>query len=106
MPQLLSSSPATPKSLTPLKDSEVKPRSVPCCIGKPQTDPAARVDRFLEYVTKQPQSLDPAGVVEDKAPIVAATMTNKSPQMIYAETKLSPANTVDVATPKNSKPQR
>ena len=32
-------------------------------IGKPQTDPAARVDRFLEYFTIQPQSLDPAGVV-------------------------------------------
>jgi hypothetical protein len=32
-------------------------------IGKPQTDPAARVDRFLEYFTITPQSLDPAGVV-------------------------------------------
>jgi len=32
-------------------------------IGKPQTDPTARVDRFLEYFTIQPQSLDPAGVV-------------------------------------------
>jgi len=32
-------------------------------IGKPQTDPAARVDRFLEYFTIPPQSLDPAGVV-------------------------------------------
>ena len=32
-------------------------------IGKPQTDPAARVDRFLEYFTIAPQSLDPAGVV-------------------------------------------
>ncbi|MGB9713880.1 MAG: DUF1512 family protein [Candidatus Bathyarchaeales archaeon] len=32
-------------------------------IGKPQTDPAARVDRFLEYFTISPQSLDPAGVV-------------------------------------------
>lgn len=32
-------------------------------IGKPQTDPTARVDRFLEYFTISPQSLDPAGVV-------------------------------------------
>jgi len=32
-------------------------------IGKPQTDPASRVDRFLEYFTIAPQSLDPAGVV-------------------------------------------
>lgn len=32
-------------------------------IGKPQTDPSARVDRFLEYFTIGPQSLDPAGVV-------------------------------------------
>ncbi|NWG10215.1 DUF1512 domain-containing protein [Candidatus Bathyarchaeota archaeon] len=32
-------------------------------IGKPQTDPAVRVDRFLEYFTIGPQSLDPAGVV-------------------------------------------
>jgi hypothetical protein len=32
-------------------------------IGKPQTDPAPRVDRFLEYFTISPQSLDPAGVV-------------------------------------------
>jgi len=32
-------------------------------IGKPQTDPSARVDRFLEYFTITPQSLDPAGVV-------------------------------------------
>ncbi|MBS7620623.1 DUF1512 domain-containing protein [Candidatus Bathyarchaeota archaeon] len=32
-------------------------------IGKPQTDPSARVDRFLEYFTIAPQSLDPAGVV-------------------------------------------
>lgn len=32
-------------------------------IGKPQTDPAARVDRFLEYFTISPQNLDPAGVV-------------------------------------------
>lgn len=32
-------------------------------IGKPQTDPSARVDRFLEYFTISPQSLDPAGIV-------------------------------------------
>jgi len=32
-------------------------------IGKPQTDPAARVDRFLEYFTIAPQNLDPAGIV-------------------------------------------
>jgi hypothetical protein len=32
-------------------------------IGKPQTDPTDRVDRFLEYFTIGPQSLDPAGVV-------------------------------------------
>lgn len=32
-------------------------------IGKPQTDPSARVDRFLEYFTLPPHSLDPAGVV-------------------------------------------
>jgi hypothetical protein len=32
-------------------------------IGKPQTDPTTRVDRFLEYFTIAPQSLDPAGIV-------------------------------------------
>jgi hypothetical protein len=32
-------------------------------IGKPQTDPTQRVDRFLEYFTIPPQTLDPAGVV-------------------------------------------
>jgi len=32
-------------------------------IGKPQTDPSARVDRYLEYFTIQPQSMDPAGIV-------------------------------------------
>ncbi len=32
-------------------------------IGKPQTDPTVRVDKFLEYFTIAPQSLDPAGVV-------------------------------------------
>jgi hypothetical protein len=32
-------------------------------IGKPQTDPTARVDKFIEYFTIPPQSLDPAGVV-------------------------------------------
>jgi hypothetical protein len=32
-------------------------------IGKPQTDPTDRIDRFLEYFTLSPQNLDPAGVV-------------------------------------------
>jgi hypothetical protein len=32
-------------------------------IGKPQADPAVRVDRFLEYFTISPQGLDPAGIV-------------------------------------------
>ena len=32
-------------------------------IGKPQTDPSPRVDRFLEYFTISPQSMDPAGIV-------------------------------------------
>jgi hypothetical protein len=32
-------------------------------IGKPPTDPADRVDRFLEYFTIGPQALDPAGIV-------------------------------------------
>jgi len=32
-------------------------------IGKPQVDPASRVDRFLEYFTISPQSMDPAGIV-------------------------------------------
>jgi hypothetical protein len=32
-------------------------------IGKPQTDPSARVDRFLEYFQISPQSMDPAGIV-------------------------------------------
>jgi hypothetical protein len=32
-------------------------------VGKPQTDPTAKVDRFLEYFTIAPQTLDPAGVV-------------------------------------------
>jgi len=32
-------------------------------VGKPETDPTVRVDRFLEYFTIAPQSLDPAGVV-------------------------------------------
>jgi hypothetical protein len=32
-------------------------------IGKPQTDPTARVDRFLEYFTIGPQGLDPAGII-------------------------------------------
>ena len=32
-------------------------------VGKPQTDPTARVDRFLEYFAIGPQNLDPAGIV-------------------------------------------
>jgi hypothetical protein len=32
-------------------------------IGNPKIDPTERVDQFLEYVTIQPQSMDPAGVV-------------------------------------------
>ena len=32
-------------------------------IGKPTADPSSRVDRFLEYFTIGPQSMDPAGVV-------------------------------------------
>jgi hypothetical protein len=32
-------------------------------IGKPNMDPTERVDRFMEYFTIGPQSLDPAGVV-------------------------------------------
>ncbi len=32
-------------------------------IGKPQTDPSARVDRYLEYFTISPQNMDPAGIV-------------------------------------------
>ena len=32
-------------------------------IGKPQADPTARVDRFLEYFTIAPQSMDPSGIV-------------------------------------------
>jgi hypothetical protein len=32
-------------------------------IGKPTTDPTARVDRFLEYFTIGPQNMDPAGIV-------------------------------------------
>jgi hypothetical protein len=32
-------------------------------IGKPQADPSARVDRYLEYFTISPQSMDPAGIV-------------------------------------------
>jgi hypothetical protein len=32
-------------------------------IGKAQTDPTSRVDRFLEYFTISPQNLDPAGIV-------------------------------------------
>jgi hypothetical protein len=32
-------------------------------IGKPQTDPTARIDRFLDYFMIMPQNLDPAGIV-------------------------------------------
>ncbi len=32
-------------------------------IGKSESDPTSRVDRFLEYVTIPPQSMDPSGVV-------------------------------------------
>ncbi len=32
-------------------------------IGKPPADPTARVDRYLEYFTIGPQSMDPAGIV-------------------------------------------
>ncbi len=32
-------------------------------IGKPTVDPAPRVDRYLEYFTIGPQSMDPAGIV-------------------------------------------
>jgi hypothetical protein len=32
-------------------------------IGKPQTDPSNRVDRYLEYFTISPQNMDPSGIV-------------------------------------------
>jgi len=32
-------------------------------LGKPEGDPTARVDQFLEYVTLAPQDMDPSGVV-------------------------------------------
>ncbi len=32
-------------------------------IGKPQSDPTDQVDRFLEYVTFPPETMDPSGVV-------------------------------------------
>lgn len=32
-------------------------------IGKPAADPSPRVDRYLEYFTISPQSMDPAGIV-------------------------------------------
>jgi hypothetical protein len=32
-------------------------------IGKPSVDPSSRVDRFLEYFTIAPQSMDPSGIV-------------------------------------------
>lgn len=33
-------------------------------IGKPAADPSPRVDRYLEYFTIGPQSMDPAGIVQ------------------------------------------
>jgi len=32
-------------------------------LGKPEGDPTARVDQFLEYVTLTPQDMDPSGIV-------------------------------------------
>lgn len=32
-------------------------------IGKPNTDPSSRVERYLDYFTITPQSMDPAGIV-------------------------------------------
>ena len=32
-------------------------------LGKPEGDPTARVDQFIEYFTVLPQSMDPAGIV-------------------------------------------
>jgi hypothetical protein len=32
-------------------------------IGKPSADPSSRVDRYLEYFTIAPQSMDPSGIV-------------------------------------------
>lgn len=32
-------------------------------LGKSESDPTARVDQFLEYLTLTPQSMDPAGIV-------------------------------------------
>jgi len=32
-------------------------------LGKPTTDPSSRIDRYLEYFTIAPQSMDPAGIV-------------------------------------------
>jgi hypothetical protein len=32
-------------------------------LGKPATDPTARVDQFLEYITITPEAMDPAGIV-------------------------------------------
>jgi hypothetical protein len=32
-------------------------------LGKPTTDPTPRVDRYLEYFTISPQTMDPAGIV-------------------------------------------
>ena len=32
-------------------------------IGKPEEDPAERIDQFLEYIAITPQSMDPSGIV-------------------------------------------
>ena len=32
-------------------------------LGKPATDPTARVDQFLDYITITPEAMDPAGIV-------------------------------------------
>ena len=32
-------------------------------LGKPQVDPSARVDQFLEYIVITPEAMDPAGIV-------------------------------------------
>ncbi len=31
-------------------------------IGKPQVDPTSHVDRYLDYFTIAPQSMDPSGI--------------------------------------------
>src|SRR3972149_7395149 len=44
-------------------------------IGKPQADPTARVDRYLEYFTIAPQNMDPAGIVSKLDHILAVRDT-------------------------------